>query len=226
VEALEQITGLPRTCAVADVGSGTGIFTRILLERGHTVFAVEPNAPMRAEAEAQLSGHVGFHSVGGRAEATTLADGSVDLVTAAQAFHWFDIDTTRLEWRRILRAPRWAALLWNDRTSEGGFDAAYESFLLEWGGPEYVLVRRSWTVDEKLPSFFGPGGWKMRSVPNSQALDLQGLQSRLVSSSYLPGPGHPRRESMLAAARGLFDRHQRNGTVTLGYETRLYVGTL
>jgi SAM-dependent methyltransferase len=226
LDIVEEVTGLPQTSRVADVGSGTGIFTRLLLERGYTVYAVEPNAPMRLSAEAELSGSPGFHSVEGRAEATTLPDASVELVTAAQAFHWFDVAATRREWERILRAPRWVALVWNDRTAQNRFNDAYEGFLLHWGGQEYVRVRRSWTVDDKLPDFFGAPGWVTRAVANAQRLDLPGLEGRLLSSSYLPGPQDPRRQPMLAAARDLFERHHRDDVVTLEYETRVYLGKL
>ena len=91
---------------VADVGSGTGILTALLLAHGNTVHAVEPNAAMASEAAARLGGNPRFHAVAGRAEATGLPDASCDVVTAAQAFHWFDIDPTRREFRRILRPGR------------------------------------------------------------------------------------------------------------------------
>jgi SAM-dependent methyltransferase len=210
---------------VADVGSGTGIFTRLLLERGHTVFAVEPNEPMRLAAEAALAGERRFRSVDGRAEATTLADASVDLVTAAQAFHWFDKDLARREWSRILRPPRWVTLLWNDRLTESdAFGLAYDALLNEWGGAEYQRVRGSWAVGDNLDRFFG--AWDVHVIPNRQTLDLAGLQRRLLSSSYLPGPDHPNREPMLAAARAMFEEHERGGRVTMEYETRVYVGRL
>src|SRR5687768_9631235 len=102
---------------VADVGSGTGISSELFLRDGHTVYGVEPNAEMRAAAEAQLVQRFSrFHSVDGRAEGTTLADGSVDLVVAAQAFHWFqDLDFVRCEFGRILRPGGRVVLLWNTR---------------------------------------------------------------------------------------------------------------
>src|SRR6478672_1548569 len=75
---------------VADIGSGTGILTRQMLDNGYEIYAVEPNGPMRSEAERTLGGRPGFHSVLGTAEATTLPDGTVDLITCAQAFHWFN----------------------------------------------------------------------------------------------------------------------------------------
>jgi SAM-dependent methyltransferase len=226
IDALEEVTRLSGPRTIADVGSGTGIFTRLLLERGHTVHAVEPNAAMRRTAEVALASSPDFHSVDGRAEATTLPDGSVDLVTAAQAYHWFDHQATRREWKRILRTPAWAALIWNDRTGGDPFNDAYEAFLQEWGGQEYERVRRSWRVDATLPGFFGPGGWRRLESPHGQTMDSAGLEGRLLSSSYLPGPDHPRRPAMIEAARRLFDEYESGGTVTLQYETRLYVGRL
>jgi SAM-dependent methyltransferase len=227
LDIVERETGLTGPSTVVDVGSGTGIFTRMLLERGYTVYAVEPNEPMRRAAEATLSTYAGFHSVDGRAEHTTLADAAVDLVSTAQAFHWFDRERARTEWIRILRPPRWAVLLWNDRLSEGSaFGRAYEEFLQEWGGAEYQKVRWSWAVGGSIQSFFESTGPKEHAIPNHQALDLSGLEGRLLSSSYLPGPDDPRRDAMLAAARALFEQHQTEGTVTFEYETRIYVGNL
>ena len=91
-EALDVLAaeGLSGSDIVADIGSGTGILSRLFLERGHKVFGVEPNAPMRAAAEKLLFGYPRFRSIEGSAEATTLENGSADLAVAGQAFHWFD----------------------------------------------------------------------------------------------------------------------------------------
>src|SRR5262249_648330 len=114
---LARECGLDKKSIVADLGSGTGIFTRLLLESGATVYAVEPNDEMRAAAERDLASER-FHSVRGRAEATTLPDASIDLATAAQAFHWFDVEATRRELVRILRPAGLAVLVWNDRDAQ------------------------------------------------------------------------------------------------------------
>lgn len=103
LECLAREHGLDPAHAVADIGSGTGILSELLLRNGNAVFGVEPNAEMRAAAERLLRGQAKFHSVDGRAEATTLPTASVDWITAAQAFHWFDVSAARREFRRILR---------------------------------------------------------------------------------------------------------------------------
>src|SRR6185503_1231931 len=115
LELMRVRCGLAATSMVADIGSGTGILTELLLETGATVFAVEPNKEMRAAAERLLSDYGRFRSVDGTAEATTLPDASVDLITASQAFHWFDIQKARRELARVLRPRGWVVLIWNER---------------------------------------------------------------------------------------------------------------
>jgi len=101
--------------AVADVGSGTGLLTKLFLENGNRVFGVEPNQEMRRAGEEFLHSFPKFTSVAGSAEATTLGDASVDFVTAGQAFHWFDPQAARREFLRILKTNGWVVIAWNDR---------------------------------------------------------------------------------------------------------------
>ncbi|MFQ6113303.1 MAG: class I SAM-dependent methyltransferase [bacterium] len=130
IELLTLECELEKCSIVADIGSGTGILTQLFLEKGNTVFAVEPNKEMRAAAETLLSKYGCFNSVNGTAEDTTLEQHSVDLVTAGQAFHWFDLEKTRQEFLRILQPNGWVALIWNDRkTDTTPFLEAYEQLL-------------------------------------------------------------------------------------------------
>ena len=131
---LESEVGLARGCTVADVGSGTGILTGLLLETGCRVIGVEPNDEMRGAAEARLAGHPEYQSIPGTAENTGIAENSVDVVTAAQAFHWFDVARSAREFRRILRQKGWVVLVWNRRrVADTAFSGGYERFLEEWG---------------------------------------------------------------------------------------------
>jgi len=115
VDCIIQQTGVNDQSVIADLGSGTGKFTRLLLEHGLSVLAVEPNDNMREASEKELSEFAGFCSVSASAENTMLADNSVDLITVAQAFHWFDQDACKSEWLRILRPNGYVALVWNRR---------------------------------------------------------------------------------------------------------------
>src|SRR5260370_16718477 len=133
IDTLKAECGLKPEHVVADIASGTGIWTRVLLENGNQVFAVEPNRDMRLAGERLLADFSTFRSVAGSAEATTLPDRSVDLVTAAQAGHWFDRRRARREFVRILKPVGWLVLLWNERrTDSTPFLLAYEHRLMTY----------------------------------------------------------------------------------------------
>lgn len=217
--------GLGEGAVVADVGSGTGIFSELLLRSGAEVHAVEPNEAMRGAAEAMLGDNPRFRSVAGSAEATGLAGASVDLVTAAQAFHWFDHAAARAEFRRILRPGGAVALIWNNRRERSTpFLAAYEE-LLQRFGTDYAAVSHRQIDPERLAGFFGARA-EPTIFPHAQELDREGLRGRLLSSSYTPREGDPARAPMLRALDEIFDRHQQDGRVRIEYDTELYVGLL
>jgi SAM-dependent methyltransferase len=220
VAVLERECGLNLKSRVADIGSGTGLLAEVLLRFGCAVTGVEPNAQMRAGGDRHLAQWRRFHSVAGRAEATTLPDASADLVTAAQAFHWFDPPAARAEFQRILTAPGWVALIWNERVDEPGFMAGYEDIVTRYG-PEVPHVK-----PEELDGFFGADGWRSTKLPNNQRFDLTGLRGRFFSSSYAPSPGTPRYEPVLAELDGLFQKFEKDGRVTMLYETEIYFGRL
>lgn len=221
LDVLRQRIGLSPQWTIADVGSGTGLSTELFLSNGNGVLAVEPNDAMRASAEARLGGNPGFRSVRGTAEATTLADRSIDLVVAAQAFHWFDVAAFRNECRRILKPGAWALLMWNDRDdSSTPFLVAYEQLLRDFG-TDYLAVRHNRIDESTLRQFFG-GAFQAESLPNAQTFDFAGLRGRLLSSSYVPGQSHRRHQPMLDALRQVFDAHQVQGQVQMQYQTRLY----
>jgi SAM-dependent methyltransferase len=226
LDLLVERCGLTPPVVVADVGSGTGILTRLLLERGAAVFAVEPNAAMRAAAESALGGYPGFTSVAATAEATTLPDRSVDLITAGQSYHWFDPEPTRREFARILYSGGWVALIWNDRRTSGTpFLAAYEQ-LLHTHGTDYASVNHRQISAAKLQAFFGVAPLQRASFPSRQSFDLPGLQARLVSSSYTPAPGQPGHAAMLDDLAAIFAAHQVAGLVHLDYDTLVFYGQL
>lgn len=221
IELLTARCGLVSTAVVADIGSGTGILTERLLASGAQVFAVEPNDGMRAVAEARLGGHARFHSVRGTAEATALPDASVDLLLAAQAFHWFDVQQARREALRVIRAGGWAALLWNERPAEASeFLADYERLLLRHAA-DYARITASRANEASMREFFG-GPMESAVFPNQQILDFAGLRGRLMSSTYAPEPGHPQFEPMMRGLREVFSRHEHGGSIVFPYRTLVY----
>ena len=240
VESLRSDGLLQPGATVADVGSGTGISSALFVGAGCTVYGVEPNAAMRAAAERSLGRkspaapprvpgapiHARFHSVNGTAEATTLPDASVDLVVAGQAFHWFDRPPAKAEFRRILRPGGGAALFWNTRQLTGSpFAEGYETLLREYG-TDYERVRHDHVDRTAIAGFFSPLPVRSADFPFAQRFDYGGLEGRLLSSSYAPGPVHPRHDPMLAALRRLFEACAVDGSVVMSYRTEVHAGRM
>lgn len=218
--------GLTRASVVADVGSGTGILSEMFLRNGNRIFGIEPNREMREAGARLLKGYADFESVEATAEATTLADGSVDLVIAGQSFHWFKVEAARREFARISRPHAWTALVWNKRLTEATpFLVAYERLLLDYG-TDYEAVSHGHGDEAAIVCFFGSAGFKLKTFPNRQIFDFETLRGRMLSSSYVPEAGHPNFDAMLDRLRIIFDAHQVNGQVVFEYETLVYYGQL
>ena len=227
LDLLRAECGLRPSHVVADVASGTGVFTRLLLENGNSVFAVEPNAAMREMGIQQLEsiGSNRLVSVAGTAEETTLQSACVDFVTAAQAAHWFDLPRARTEFVRILRPEGWCVLIWNEReTTTTSFLRGYEQLLLTYG-TDYKEVRHERTT-AMIHEFFAPALSEERVFSLRQEFDYEGLAGRLLSSSYAPLEGHPSYAPMMQELQRIFRAHAEDGAVDFEYKTRVFYGHL
>lgn len=225
LDSLKKECGLVPGHVIADIAYGTGIWTRILLENGNRVFGVEPNAEMRKAGERLLAGFPALLSVAGSAEATTLADNSVDFVTAAQAAHWFDREQAKREFIRILKPEGWLVLLWNERVTDSTrFLRDYEHMLLTYG-TDYKEVRHERTTDA-VNEFFDPAPFQERVFDMRQDFDYSGLEGRLLSSSYVPGAEHTQHAPMLRELQRIFEASAIDGKVAFDYKTRLYFGRM
>ena len=211
---------------VADIGSGTGLLSKLFLDFGNRVLGVEPNAEMRAAGEEFLGSYPNFKSIAGSAEATTLPSDSVDFVAAGQAFHWFQMPAARNEFHRILKPEGRVLVIWNERLlDETAFLREYEALLNRFG-TDYAKVSESYPRAEQMLEFFGANEFTSHSLSNFQEFDFEGLSGRLRSSSYAPPPGHPQFEPMMKELRRLFDAYHRGGVVSMEYRTRVYAGKL
>ena len=226
IDTLHDDCGLRPESAVADVGSGTGLLSRLFLENGNSVYGVEPNAEMRAAGKEFLRSYPNFRSIDGSAEETTLPDSSIDFVAAGQAFHWFDPEPTHKEFARILKSNSWVAVIWNERRIEtSALLRAYEDLLRKYS-PDYAEVSAKYPEALRMAEFFGPNQVHQRTFPNEQLFDFEGLRGRLLSSSYSPPKDHPNHEPMLLELRRIFDAHNEHGRVRIEYTAHLYYGQL
>lgn len=225
-ELLQVECGLTPGWTVADIGSGTGILSRLFLDNGCRVYGVEPNVEMRRAGEALLATYRLFASLDGTAEDTGLPDDSADLIAAGQAYHWFDAKAARREFARILRPRGWVVLIWNDRRKlSSPFLQAYEELLLAYG-TDYEKVDHTRIGAKEIQAFYGGETYATAAFDNHQSFRFDGLKARLLSSSYTPGPDHPRHTDMLRALREIFEAHEVDDHVNIEYDTHIYYGQL
>lgn len=219
IELLKAECGLKPGAKVADIGSGTGILTQLLIDEGAEVYAVEPNKEMREAAERLLRN---FHSIDATAEDTSLPDGSMDLVVAAQAFHWFDRSKTRKEFHRILKREGYAAIIWNDRhTNSTPFLRKYEELLHQYGTDYAQVVHRN-IERPMLDDFFHPNRCEYAEFPNVQTFGWEGFLGRVLSSSYVPADN----QELIDRLRQIYEEYNSNGFVSFDYTTQVFYGTL
>jgi SAM-dependent methyltransferase len=223
---LAENCGLHGKHVIADIGSGTGLLSKLFLDNGHHVYGVEPNAEMYAAGEEFLHNYPNFAGVKGSAEDTTLAEHSVDFVVAGQAFHWFDPVVSRNEFSRILKPVGWVVVLWNERLLDTtSFLRDYEALLHRFS-TDYAKVSDSYPRREQMRLFFGSENFLSHQLPNVQDFDFEGLSGRLRSSSYAPASDHPDFPQMMNELKHIFTAYQHHGKVRFDYRTRIYAGTL
>ncbi len=220
---LRKTCGLTSKSTVADIGSGTGLLTQPFLDNGNRVWAVEPNNEMRTAAERNFLRQPLFTSVNGTAEASGLESGSMDFVTAGQAFHWFDSAKTIPEFRRILKPDGWVVLIWNHRLhTASDFMVEYED-LLQKQCPQYK-TRTHRDHAKSVKEIFAKECFYYYACGNQQSFDLAGLKGRLLSSSYSLTAGDAGYQIMIDELHALFQQHEVAGQIKFEYETRVYFG--
>ena len=218
---LQEHYHLPGGKTIADIGSGTGISSRLFLQAGYKVWGIEPNAAMREMSVQLLSNYPYFRAIDGTAEATGLPDSSVGAIVCGQAFHWFDAVKAKQEFKRILKANGIVILIWNERLTESAFEKAYDQLIIQHS-KDYVQVDHRNIKPDKIASFFQPQPCTLKVFDNRQVFDFDGLKGRLLSSSYMPAANEDGYEDMINDLKKLFDQHEQNGKITINYATKVY----
>jgi SAM-dependent methyltransferase len=207
-EALAPL-GLSPALVVLDLAAGTGKLTRLLEAAGATVIAVEPVAEMRAALPASVQ------ALDATAESIPLGDDSVDLVTVAQAFHWFDGDAALAEIHRVLRPAGRLALLWNRRIEDDPVNVAIDKLVAPYRSNTPTHTGDAWRAAFERTTLFTPLAEHV--FPNEQVLDGAGMADRVGSISFISALPDGERARVLAAARAL----AAEGPVTVPYRTEL-----
>jgi ubiquinone/menaquinone biosynthesis C-methylase UbiE len=211
---------------VADIGSGTGHFTKLLVKIADRIYGVEPNQAMRQKAVDLLTPYPNSIILNGSAEQTGLDYQSIDIITIAQAFHWFDIQGIQKEFARILKPQGWIIILWNERNKEDDpFGIAYDQLLLR-ECPKYLNSPHRSLNREKIREFFQTDSINYKMFHHEQILSLEGFLGRSFSSSYTPKKQNPKYPAFVAKLENLFWNYAKNNKVTFNYTTHVYYGQL
>lgn len=222
IDYLYSETGLTSDSVIADIGSGTGIFSRMLAAKGSTVLCVEPNRAMAAIAKSESEHFPNCIFINAAGECTGIDSGSVHFITAAQAFHWFEPSDFKAECRRILAPGGKAILVWNrnDMNSAPALDIHRLNKMLcpEYQGPSGGLREQSGIFED----FFKDGIYTCAEFENNLTLDEEHFVGRSLSSSFAP----EEEDSAVYAEqmRLLFNKHSRKGQVLLPMTCRVYWG--
>lgn len=229
IKFIRNVTGLQKEHKIADIGCGTGIFSETLLENGNHVVGIEPSASMKNAAEEVLDQKypLTFSTLLATAERTLLETRSVDLITCATAFHWFDIERTRSEWKRILKPGGHVVLIWNEwHVGASEFMRQYSEFVATHSSDFNDINSTVGRHDDLVEKFFGDNTVSRASFPNVQVFDREGLRGRFESSSYAPSFGTKEYDRAIMELDQIFERCQQNGVVRFVYRTDIYAGKL
>ena len=221
VDWLESVVGAPMGRHLADVGCGTGLLAHEFLARGFHVMGIEPNAAMRANAIDQVVQSSNFAWSDGTAEATKLADASVNGIVVGTAFHWFDPVATKLEFRRVLHPDGWVALFGCERDEQDDTDIAFSELLGKFRGAAHERMR---CLADCAPLEFLGTQTQHRKFFYPVTLGVANFRALAFSRSYMPDQASPRRAEAESDVGVCFYQHEKNGVVKLNYYATVYIG--
>ncbi len=216
------LDGLSEHPDAVDIGAGTGISTRALVDAGARAIAIEPNDDMRSFAVAS-----GLDVRAGNASATGLPDRCADVVTSFQAFHWFANAEALAEIRRLLRPGGRIALVWNERDLRDPFTREYRD--LERASGEDAMLATLEFSDEQLEPLLRAAGFESisrRHFEHRQTIGGDEFTGLVRSRSFAPRSG-PALDKMIADVRNLHARYaDPSGNLDIRYQTEVILGTL
>lgn len=223
IDYLYSKQGFCNKSVIADVGSGTGKFAKQLLDKGSLIFGVEPNEDMRDKAVKELVSYKNFKSINGTADETTLADNSVDFVTTAQAFHWFDVAMFQKECRRILKPNGKVLLIWNMRDMSAEVNKACLDIYSKYC-PRFKGFGGGIQKDDKRIKHFFDNKYEYVEFDNPLLYDKDKFISRSLSGSYSLKSGDENYQQYIDALSGLFDTYSTEGILEMSNQTIAYIG--
>ena len=219
--------GFTEESVIADVGAGTGIFTRLLLERGSKVYAVEPNEDMRETSKKDLSEYIKYVSFNAAAENTGLGDASIDFVTVAQAFHYFDRELFKQECRRILRPGGKVIIIWNNIDSDCDVTCKSSDIIERYRIHNKSGQQRSGNLYD-YSDFYANGVYEYKTFRNDFYESRENFLGGNLSASYAPREDSEPEQyhGFVKELNELFNEYSEHGILHIPQITRSYAGSM
>jgi ubiquinone/menaquinone biosynthesis C-methylase UbiE len=222
IETLVDITNMSSHATVADIGAGTGKLTMHFVAKAQKIYAIEPNVELRQILTRDLGAFPSISVLDSCAEATTLPDHSVDVITVAQAIHWFDPQPARQEMMRILKAGGWLGLIRNNGADTEPNKAVRSLMTEEFGADLSVVNERP---EKKLHRFyFGNDDFQILVFPFTFQQGWEEFLGTLTTVSFMPDEDHPLFPKLESEARKIFSQYSDHGQWTVEGETELIIG--
>jgi ubiquinone/menaquinone biosynthesis C-methylase UbiE len=221
LDYLRASCGLTPDMVIADIGSGTGFLTVLLLENGNRVYAVEPNAEMRAVADELFTDIPLFTSLTGTAEQLPIKDASVDMVTVGQALHWFEVDKARVEFQRVLKPTGKVVVVDNrPRSDDSEFMQACRAFEQKY----FLDFGTAAEPPARVVKLFTGIEIQKKQIPFIFSCSEKIFRDGFLSSSLAPEAGSQAYTQCEESLHNLFVQYQALGKVQLSFETAIYCG--
>jgi SAM-dependent methyltransferase len=223
LEILQILTdlGIGERSTIADIGAGTGLLTKIVGELGSNVLGIEPDEEMMNEGRNYCTDNQNIKFIHASAEDTGLEDTSVDLITIAQAFHWFDKHKCKEEFKRILKEDGYVMIVFNEMQRDSRLAQEYTDVLHQFKAKHNAGIS-DFDPDEEKRRFFGQGYSKIL-FDYGHTLTEEAFIGGALSLSYTPSKKDTRYEEFVAALRKLFSYFQKDGAITFQYKTEVCV---
>lgn len=212
---------------IADIGSGTGRFTKLLLERDHHVYGVEPNDEMRSKAEELLSKFNNFTSISGNAESTTLPNNSLDLITVAQAFHWFDKEKCLVEFKRILKDNGKVFIIWDDLINDyNDFSKEFRNLSNRFRKVAPETNGKRVSRDETIAELFKDKKHISNYFDHELYQNFERVKAGALSASFAPKADEDNYEEFISELERVFNKYAENGEVCTGFRVTCCLGKI
>lgn len=213
--------GMGEQLTIADIGAGTGLLTHMLCRLGCRVLAVEPNLEMLNECRKYCSNNTNIEYINAPAERTQLKEHSIEIITIAQAFHWFDKQLCKAEFKRILKENGYVITIWNDMQEDSDFTKEYMNIIHKYeirttAGNSYF------NPDKEKSNFFGQDYIKIY-YDNWKTATEEMVICKALSLSYTPSKSDSDYDKFIQELNEMFSKYQQNGKVTFHYKTEVCI---